>query len=347
MQTRSLRGRDFINTLEFTKDELETFLETAATLKQDVAMGREHPLLKNKTAFLIFYCRSTRTRNSFETGMTQLGGHGNYLDVDKIYTPAVEGEEKAYVTERVADTARVLSRFGHGIVIRIYGDAVRWVYGAGNKYIREFAEWADIPVINAEDDVYHPTQSLADMLTIKEKLGDPRGKKLVVSWAYSPSVKKPVAVPQCLMATASKFGMNITFARPEGFELDPMIIDAVKENVKQYGGSFEETDCMKDAFKDADIVYPKSWASMKYFPPATEAFDEQKQRELFDKHKDWICDEEMLKRAKHDVLYMHCLPCDRGYEVTDAVADGPNSVIFDEAENRLHIQKAILSLLLK
>ena len=266
--------------------------ETAATLKQDVAMGREHPAQK-QNRFLIFYCRSTRTRNSFETGMTQLGGHGNYLDVDKIYTPAVEGEEKAYVTERVADTARVLSRFGHGIVIRIYGDAVRWVYGAGNKYIREFAEWADIPVINAEDDVYHPTQSLADLLTIKEKLGDPRGKKLVVSWAYSPSVKKPVAVPQCLMATASKFGMNITFARPEGFELDPMIIDAVKENVKQYGGSFEETDCMKDAFKDEDIVYPKSWASMKYFPPATEAFDEQKQRELFDA-QGLICDEEML-----------------------------------------------------
>ena len=104
---------------------------------------------------------------------------------------------------------------------------------------------------------------------------------------------------------------------------------------------------MKDAFKDADIVYPKSWASMRYFPPATEAFDEQKQRELFDKHKDWICDEEMMKLAKPNALYMHCLPCDRGYEVTDAVADGPNSVIFDEAENRLHIQKAILSLFLK
>lgn len=347
MKTKSLRGRDFISTLEFTKDELNTILETAARLKADVASGREHLLLKQKTAFLIFYCRSLRTRNSFETAMTQLGGHANYLDVDKIYTPAVAGREKAYVTERVADVARVLSSFGDAIVIRIYGDVVGWVYGDGNRYIREFAEWAKIPVINAEDDVYHPTQSLADMLTMQEHLGDLKGKKLVVSWAYSPSVKKPVAVPQCLMATASKFGMNITFARPKGFELDPVIMDAVKENVKKYGGSFEETDSMKDAFKDADVVYPKSWASMKFFPPQAPEFQQDKQVELFNQHKDWICDQAMMNRAKPNALYMHCLPCDRGFEVTDEVIDGPNSVAWDEAENRLHIQKALLSLFLR
>ncbi|MCG2820839.1 MAG: ornithine carbamoyltransferase, partial [Candidatus Atribacteria bacterium] len=237
MQTKSLKGRDFISTLEFTKNELESMLELAAVLKADTASGRDHPLLLRKTLFIIFYNKSLRTRNSFEAGMTQLGGHANYLDSEKIYTPATEGEEKAYSTERVSDVARVLARMGDGIAIRMYGKPTGWKYGNGNNYLREFAKWADIPVINMEDDIYHPCQSMADVLTMKEQLGDLRNKKLVVSWAYSPSVEKPVAVPQCLMATASKFGMNITLARPDGFQLDPMMIDAIKDNVKKYGGS--------------------------------------------------------------------------------------------------------------
>ena len=346
MQTKSMRGRDFISTLEFTKDELESILEVAARLKADNAEGRQHELLKNKTLFAIFYNRSLRTRNSFETGMTQLGGHTNYLDADKIYTPAVAGEEKAYQTERVSDVARVLSRFGDAISIRLYGNPTGWKYGHGNEYLREFAKWASIPVINMEDDVYHPCQSMADVLTMKEKLGDLRNKKLVVSWAYSPSVQKPVSVPQCLMATASKFGMNICFARPKGFELDPTIMDAVRDNVTRYGGSFEETDSMQDAFKNADVVYPKAWASLSLFPPQAPEFMEEKQKELFNKNKNWICDDRMMKLAKPDALYMHCLPCDRGHEVTDSVADGPNSVIFDEAENRLHAHKAIMALVM-
>jgi N-acetylornithine carbamoyltransferase len=347
MQTKTLRGRDFINTLEFTKDELESMLELAAVLKADTASGREHLLLLRKTLFIIFYNKSLRTRNSFETGMTQLGGHANYLDSEKIYTPATEGEEKAYSTERVSDVARVLARYGDGIAIRMYGKPTGWKYGNGNKYLREFAKWADIPVINMEDDIYHPCQSMADVLTMKEKLGDLRNKKLVVSWAYSPSVEKPVAVPQCLMATASKFGMNITLARPDGFQLDPMMIDAIKENSKKYGGSFEETDSMEDAFKDADVLYPKSWGNLICVPPQTSEIKVDKMKALFDKNKDWICDDRKLKLAKPEVIYMHCLPCDRGYEVTDSVIDGPNSVVFDEAENRLHAQKGIMALLMR
>lgn len=347
MQTKSMRGRDFITTLEFTNDELGGILELAARLKAENAAGREHPLLHGKTLFAIFYNRSLRTRNSFEVGMTQLGGHTNYLDADKIYTPAIAGEERAYETERVADVARVLSRFGDGIAIRLFGGPTGWRYGHGDQYLREFAEWASIPVINMEDDMYHPCQSMADVMTMREKLGDLRGKKLVVSWAYSPSVKKPVAVPQCLMATASRFGMNICFARPEGFELDPVIMDAVRENVKRYGGSFEELDSMEEAFKDADVVYPKSWASLELLPPRASQFMEAEQKALFDKNKNWICDERMMRLAKPGALYMHCLPCDRGHEVTDVVADGPNSVIFDEAENRLHVQKAIMTLLMR
>jgi len=348
MKTKSLRGRDFISTLEFTRDELDSMLELAAVLKADNASGREHLLLLRKTLFIIFYNKSLRTRNSFETGMTQLGGHANYLDSDKIYTPAAEGEEKAYSTERLSDVARVLARMGDGIAIRIYGGPTGWKYGNGNRYLREFAKWAEIPVINMEDDMYHPCQSMADVLTMKERYGDLRRKKLVVSWAYSPSVKKPVAVPQCLMATASKFGMNIVLARPEGFQLDPMMIDAIKENSKKYGGSFEETDSMEDAFKDADILYPKSWGSLKYVAPQSpEGMQFDKMEALFNKNTDWICDDRKLKLAKPEAIYMHCLPCDRGHEVTDSVIDGPNSVVFDEAENRLHAQKAIMALTMR
>jgi len=348
VKTKSLRGRDFISTLEFTREELNSILELAAVLKADNAAGREHLFLLRKTLFIIFYNKSLRTRNSFETGMTQLGGHANYLDSDKIYTPAAAGEEKAYSTERLSDVARVLDRMGEGIAIRIYGEPTGWNYGNGNKYLREFATWANIPVINMEDDMYHPCQSMADVLTMKEQLGDLRRKKLVVSWAYSPSVKKPVAVPQCLMATASKFGMNIVLARPDGFQLDTMMIDAIKENSKKYGGSFEETDSMEEAFKDADVLYPKSWGSLKYVAPQSpKGMQYNKMEALFNKNTDWICDERKLKLAKPEVIYMHCLPCDRGFEVTDSVIDGPNSVVFDEAENRLHTQKAIMALTMR
>lgn len=344
MKTKSLRGRDFITVLEFSKEELDTILRLAEQLKLEKAAGKRHPLLKGKTLFMLFYNRSLRTRNSFECGMTQLGGHANYLDSEKVYTPAVAGEEVAFVTERVADVARVLSSMGDGIAIRIFGDPVGWHYGRGNEYLREFARWASIPVINMEDDMYHPCQAMADMLTLREKWGDVAGRKIVVSWAYSPSMKKPVSVPHSMMAIASYFGMHIVFARPKGFELDPAIIEKVKANVAKYGGSFEETDSMEEAFRDADAVYPKCWPSLEYLPPRVPKPDFESMKKLFDANRHWICDERMMKLAKPDCLYMHCLPCDRGFEVTDAVIDGPNSVVFDQAENRLHAQKAIMAL---
>ena len=344
VKTEVFKGRDFISELEYTKEELETILDVAFQLKRDYAMKRPHRLLEGKSMFLIFYNRSLRTRNSFEAGFAQLGGHANYLDSDKVYTPAIAGMEKAYTTERVSDVARVLSRYGDAIAIRIYGKYTGWVYGRGNEYIREFARWADIPVINMEDDVYHPCQAMADIMTMKEKLHDLRGKKVVVSWAYSPSVEKPVAVPQSAIGITSFFGADIVLAHPEGFELDPNIIAKVKENQKKYGGTFEIVHDMKKAFKDADVVYPKCWGVLKHIPPQAKEADWDAIQKLFDANKHWICDEGMMKLAKPDALYMHCLPADRGFEVTDEVIDGPNSVVFDEAENRLHAQKAVMAL---
>ena len=348
MKTESFRGRDWITDLDYTKEELETILEVAFDLKRKRAVGEPHRLLEGKTLFMIFYNQSLRTRNSFEAGMFQLGGHAHFLDPKKIYTPALPGREIAYTTERVSDVARVLSRMGEGIAIRCYGAPVDWIYGEADRMIREFAKWADIPVINMEDDIYHPCQGMADIMTMIEKKGpDLRGKKFVMSWAYSPSLEKPLAVPQSAITVASKFGLNITLAHPEGFELDDNIIDAVKENVKKYGGSFEIVNDMKEAFKDADIVYPKSWTSKHFIPPEADKPDFTKIKELFEKNKDWICDKEKMALAKPDAIYMHCLPADRGFEVTDEVMDGPQSVVFDEAENRLHAQKAIMALIMR
>ncbi len=348
MKTESFRGRDWITDLEYTKEELETILEVAWDLKRKRATGEPHELLKGKTLFMIFYNQSLRTRNSFEAGMHQLGGHAHDLNPKQIYTPALPGREIAYSTERVSDVARVLSRMGEGIAIRCYGEPVDWIYGEANRMIREFAYWADIPVINMEDDMYHPCQAMADIMTIIEKKGrDLKGKKFVMSWAYSPSVEKPLAVPQSAITVASKFGLNITLAHPEGLELDPNVIDAVKENVKKYGGSFEIVNDMKEAFKDADIVYPKSWTSKHFIPPEVDKPMLDKTQELFEKNKHWKTTKEMMSLAKEDAIYMHCLPADRGFEVDDDVIDGPQSVVFDEAENRLHVQKAIMALLMR
>src|SRR5450756_1645289 len=341
MLTRSLTGRDFIAISDFTKEEIDTILDTAFELKLERARGEHHHLLEDQTIYMMFYNKSLRTRNSFETGIHQLGGHGIYLDSNTVYTPKIEGDEQAFVTERVDDVAKVLSRYGEAICIRVFGDPVGWVHGQGNAYVRAFAKAADVPVINMEDDMFHPCQGIADLMTMKEKLGSLEGRKIVISWAYSPSRKKPVSVPHSLMAGCSLCGAHVVFAHPKGFELDPAQIVNAKDNVARYGGSFEETDDMRVAFDGADVVYPKCWPSLEYLPPVTAVPDWDGQDRLFDQHKDWIADDDIMKITKRDCLYMHCLPCDRGYEVTDSVIDGPRSVVYDEAENRLHGQKAV------
>lgn len=344
MAATDLRGRDFITLMEFDREEIETILDTAFDLKRKWIRGEPHELLKGKTLFMLFYNRSLRTRNSFEAGMTQLGGHAHFLEPDAVYTPALPGEEKAYSTERISDVARVLAEMGHGIAIRIYGKNTGWIYGKGNLVIREFARWARIPVINMEDDMYHPCQALADIMTMMEKLGpNLKGKKFVMSWAYSGSVEKPLAVPQSAIIAASFFGMDITLAHPKGFDLDPKILEFVRKNVKRYGGSFKLVYDMDESFKDAVVVYPKSWTSQP--TDGKTPMDPEKAKALFEANRHWITTEEKMKLT-NDAIYMHCLPADRGMEVTDEVIDGPNSVIIEQAANRLHAQKGLMALIM-
>ncbi len=352
MKTSSFRGRDFLRETDFTREEIESILSVAEELKIERAMGKFHDdLLRAKTLFLLFYNQSLRTRNSFEAGMTQMGGHAHFLDPDKIYTPALEGKEVAYSTERVSDVARVLSRMGDAIAIRCYGDPVDWEYGAAHALIEEFARWSDIPVINMEDDVYHPCQGLADMLTVKEKFGGFKGTKFTMSWAYSPSVHKPRAVPQSAILYATMLGMDVTLAHPAGMELAPDILSQCKTYAATAGGSFKITDDFNGAMEGAHVVYPKAWCATPIFKAPVGEDDIKKTEAIFNKHKDWKCTRQTMELADKNAIYLHCLPADRGLEVTNDVIDkleGPGwtSAVFDEAENRLHVQKAIMSLIM-
>jgi len=348
MKTDTFRGRDFLAETDWTREEIETILDVAQYLKMKRAIGEPtNHILPGKTLFMIFYNQSLRTRNSFEAGMTQLGGHAHFLDPGKIYTPALPGREVAYTTERVSDVARVLARMGDGIAIRCYGDPVDWEYGGAHQMLQEFARWADIPVLNMEDDIYHPFQGLADILTVKEKFGTFQGVRFVMSWAYSPSIEKPRAVPQSAILYATMMGMEVTLAHPKGFELDPEILSKCREYAQTYGGSFRIENDFEAALKGAHVVYPKSWTAVPTFQPPVGTRDEEATKALFEANKDWICNAERMALAEKNAVYMHCLPCDRGFEVTDEVIDGPQSVVFDQAENRLHVQKAVMSLVMR
>ncbi len=341
----NLKGRDFISTQEWSREELEYILRIAFDLKKKNMLNQPHRLLEGKTLYMFFYNPSLRTRNSFQTGMFQLGGQAIYLTPSAVYRPALAGEEIPYTTERISDVARVLSRYGDAISIRIYGESVNWIYKKGNQVVREFSKWASIPIINMEDDCYHPCQAMADVMTIIEKKGRLEGKKIVVSWAYSGGIK-PVAVPQSCVLAFTRFGGEVVLAHPRGLELDPEIIEFAKRNADESGGSFEVVYNMDEAFEGASVVYPKSWGSLKFMPPNVSEVNTEGMIELMNQYKDWKATKEKMDLCSRDAIYMHCLPADRGMEVEDNVIDGSQSVVFDEAENRLHVQKAIMAIIM-
>ncbi len=344
MSNTTLRGRDFITWLDFTRDEIEAMLDTAHDLKRKFIRREPHRVLEGQTLHMLFYNTSLRTRNSFEAGMTQLGGHAHFLQPGAVYTPALKGEEVAYSTERISDVARVLAEMGDAIALRIYGKPTGWEYGKGNRIVREFAEWSKVPVINMEDDVYHPCQALADVMTMQEKLGhNLQGRRFVMSWAYSGSVAKPLAVPQSAIISAAMMGMDVTLAHPEGLDLDPRILEKTKLLAKKHGGAFKISHSMEDSFKDADVVYPKAWTVQP--TDGSGVMDEAEAQPVFEANKHWICTQEKMALTD-DAYYMHCLPADRDMEVTDEVIDGPSSVIIEEAANRLHAQKGMMALLM-
>jgi len=322
MQTL-FRGKHLIDFQDWTKEEIDTVLDVSFDLKRKFAMGIPTPYLRDKTVFLMFFEQSTRTRNSMEAGITQLGGHGNYLDTSNMQIAHGEAPK---------DTAVILSRFGHAIACR------NCFWDIGNKYITEMAKWSSAPVINMQCDLYHPLQAIADLMTMQEKLVSLKRAKVSVIWAYATSHKKPISVPVSQVLLFPRYGMDVTLAYPKGYELPDWVIEKARKNAEQNGGSLTITHDMEEAYRDADVVIPKNWGSW-VSNQSTEVVDG-----LLERYKGWKCTEKMMELAGKDVIYMHALPADRGNEVEDSVIDGPHSVVYDEAENRLHTAKAVMTL---
>jgi N-acetylornithine carbamoyltransferase len=323
IEAAGLKGRDFLSTQDWSVDELETLFSLAARLKADRKAGVPTRLLEDKTLYMIFFDSSTRTRNSFETGITQLGGHGIFLSPDKMQISH---------GENARDTANVLSRYGEAIAIR------HCAFGEGNAYLSEVAKHASVPVLSMQCDVYHPCQILADYLTIREKLGSSRRLKLGVAWTSAPNYVRPISVPQSLILMMPRLGLDVTLVYPPEFKLLPEIEAQARENATAAGTRFETSHRFEDAFEDADVVIPKSWG------PLVHTRDHAEGIRLIEAYPDWRCDSNRMALGKDHLLYMHPLPADRGREVTDEVIDGPQSVVYDEAENRLHVQKALMAL---
>jgi ornithine carbamoyltransferase len=322
-----LRGRDLIGDLDFSKAEVETILDVAWDLKRKRALSEPHALLRDKVLAMLFFFSSTRTRGSFEAGMAQLGGHAAFIE--SRTTQISHGD-----TEN--ELGAIYGRYFDGIAIR----HVDW--GVGNRYLNLVAEASRVPILNMQCEIYHPHQCLADLMTIIEQKGrDLRRKKIVVSWSYASSYLKPISVPQSLILQMPRFGMDVVLAHPPEFQLMPEIMDQAQEQANKYNTGFEVVDDMDEACKDADVVYAKSWG------PLMTTQDAEEGQKLQDKYKDWITDSKKMKLAKDDAIYMHPLPADREIEVTDEILDGPQSVVIDEAENRLHAQKAVMALTMK
>jgi N-acetylornithine carbamoyltransferase len=322
MQTH-LRGRDVIDFQEWTKDEIDTVLDVAFALKRDRALGQPHPYLRDRVLAMLFFFSSTRTRASFEAGMAQLGGHAQFIESRS--TQIAHGDTAKEIGE-------ILGRYNDGIAIR----HVDW--GLGNAYIRAVAEASRVPVLNMQCDHFHPHQALADLMTIIERFGDPRGRTATVSWACAKTYSKPLSVPQSLIMLLPRFGMNVRLVHPPEFALMPEMVEQAKDNARLGRASFEMLDDFAEGIRGTDVVYAKSWGARLTTP------DDAEEARLVDSYASWITDARRLATASEDAIFLHPLPAERGVEVTDEVIDGPQSAVYDQAENRLHGQKAVMAL---
>lgn len=307
----NMKGKSLISIHDLSIEEVYQIFDVAKTLKEKLLTGEPHKLLEGKTLGMIFSKPSTRTRISFETGIYQLGGIGMYFGANDLQLKK---------SESVADTARVLSRYLSGIMIRTFD----------HQDVIDLAKYGSIPVINGLTDLLHPCQVLTDLFTILEKRRVLKGLKL----AY---IGDGNNMAHSLLNGCSKVGMDISIASPSGYKPLPEIVNNAMANAKYMGSKVEILDNPIEAVKNADIIYTDVWASMGQEKEAAD-------RKL--KFMSYQVNENLVKNAKDDYLFMHCLPAHRGDEVTNEVADSKNSVIFDEAENRLHVQKAIMALVM-
>lgn len=307
----NLKGRHFLEMDNYTTEEIQYLIDLAIEIKHKQKNGIAYEPLKGKTVGLIFEKSSTRTRVSFEVGTYQLGGHALFLSKNDIQLGR---------GETIADTAGVMSRYLDGMMLRTFG----------HDKVEDLARFSSIPVINGLSDLAHPCQVLADFQTIYEHKGTLAGLKL----AY---VGDGNNMAHSLMIGGAKLGVHVTIASPEGYQPDPAVVAVAKQFGEQTGANIEVVSDPKEAVQGADVIYTDVWASMGFE-------EEQKARELA--FADYQVDEQLAGLAKSDYVFMHCLPAHRGEEVSEGVIDGNHSIIFDQAENRLHAQKALMAALI-
>jgi ornithine carbamoyltransferase len=306
-----MKGKSLASLYDLTKEEIEQILKTSELLKLQLLRGQEHPLLKGKTLAMIFEKPSTRTRVSFEVGMWQLGGYALYLSSSDLQLGR---------GETIGDTAQVLSRYVDGIMARVFA----------HQTILDLVSYSKVPVMNGLSDFSHPCQGLADLFTVYEKKGRLSGLKL----AYMGDGNN---VAHSLIYGCSKVGMNITLGCPKGYEPDAQVVSRGKEEARKSGSDVIVTNDPNEAAKGADIIYTDVWASMG---------KEKEREDRLKTFKPYQINTQLVKLAKEGHIFMHCLPAHRGEEVTDEVADSKHSVIFDQAENRMHTQKGLMALIM-
>jgi ornithine carbamoyltransferase len=306
-----LRGRDFLTLVDYTPEEIRYLIDLAMDIKKKQKEGQLYQPLKGKTLGMIFEKSSTRTRVSFEAGMYQLGGHALFLSRNDLQLGR---------GETIWDTAQVMSRYLDGIMIRTFG----------HRNVVELARGATIPVINGLSDLFHPCQALADYQTILEHKGTLKGLKI----AY---IGDGNNMAHSLMIGASKLGLHCAVATPEGYGPDAEVTRMSRDNALQTGGSITVCQDPREAAANADVIYTDVWASMGF---------EAEQAEREKAFREFQVNEELVKYAKPDFVFMHCLPAHRGEEVSEGVIDGGHSIIYDQAENRLHAQKAVMAALM-
>jgi N-acetylornithine carbamoyltransferase len=326
---------NFLNTLD---SDLNLLIDSALRFKH--GDDRSKPL-NGKSVALVFFNPSLRTRASMQVGIYELGGNAVVLEPGGT-SWTLEHREGAVMdgdkTEHVAEFVRVLERYCVAIGVRTFAALKDWQEERTDPVLKAFAKYASVPVINLESAMHHPCQSLADMMTIREKLGAGR-KRVVLTWAWHPKAL-PMAVPNSFALAAAQMGHELIIAHPQGYELDEELIDITRVRATANGGSVEITNDIDAAFAGAEVIYAKSWGAKQFYGDTDRDLAERAQ--FRDK---WIVDENKMSRT-NKAIFMHCLPVRRNVIVTDGVIDSQASVVIDQAENRLHAQKAVMAELL-
>jgi N-acetylornithine carbamoyltransferase len=333
-----LKGRHFLSTADFSRDELEALVELASEFK--AGYHDERPLIGESVA-LVFFNPSLRTRASMEIGISELGGNPVTLDIGKG-TWNLEYREGAVMdgdkTEHIKEAARVLSRYAAAIGVRAFPEMLDYQTEIADPVIGGFARYSSVPVMNLESVRHHPFQALADIMTIREKIGSGSNEKVVLTWAYHPK-PLPMAVPNSFSLIAAQFGLDLTIACPPEYDLGDEARDEITRAAANSGARVHISRDFRDAAAGARIIYAKSWGGKNFYGRPEEDIKVRQQ------YRDWRVDEDLMKITDRG-FFMHCLPVRRNVIVTDAVLDGEWNAAIDEAENRLHVQKAVLASIL-